>query len=406
MKLSLFNSRKLNIILLLSFILILMFSFSVSAAPSWMDVVDDIGEKIDLALEQYEDGKVKIARESVTNAYFGPFEGEEMEQAIQRNIGSQVAFKVEYAFTQIKELMKNGASQSEVEKRADKLIQDLKQYANELDELAPRENNSPLSKFIYSLLIIVREGFEAILVLSAIIAYLIKSGNQDKLKTVYSSTAVAILASILTAVAFKYLFNVSAFSQEILEGVTMLLAMVVLFSVSFWMLSKIETKKWENYIQGKVENSISTGRSLTLALAVFLAVYREGAETVLFYQALIIDTAKSNYGMIGLGFLVGSMLLALIYIVIRKGSDKLPLKPFFAITSILMYYLTVVFAGKGIRELQEAGVVGTSIIEGWPTVNLIGLYPTWQTISLQVILIIAAVAGGLYYFVGSKKKEA
>lgn len=390
--------NKISGLLLMSMVLLILLTPTGQAASSWQGVVEDIEVMINQALSQYQAGEVETARQSITDAYFGSFEGEEMEQAVQQNIGSRNAFKVEYMFTQIKELMKAGASQKEVEEMARLLLEELRAYAVQLDKAAPKVDNSPFGKFVYSFLIIVREGFEAILVISAIIAYLIKSGNKDKLRSVYNSTFIAILASILTAIAFKYIFYISDASQEILEGVTMLLAMVVLFSVSFWLISKVEAKKWEKYIKGKVKSSLTTGSSFALWLAAFLAVYREGAETVLFYQALIADTDKSNYGMIGLGLLAGLLVLAIIYIVVRRGSIKLPLKPFFLSTSALMYYLTFVFAGKGIRELQEAGVIGMGYLEGWPTVSLLGIYPTWQSISLQVVLIIIAIYGLIYYF--------
>ncbi|SDC11792.1 MULTISPECIES: FTR1 family iron permease [unclassified Candidatus Frackibacter] len=394
------SKKKLLIVVLAMLILTAGFTLTSHAANSWHNVVNDIEVKINEGLSHYSNGDVKAAKESVTDAYFGPFEGEEMEQAVQRNVGSQNAFKVEYMFTQIKKLMGKGAPKQEVEQMATMLIKELKAYATQLDKVAPREETSPFSQFIYSFMIIVREGFEAILIIGAIIAYLIKSGNKDKVKAVYGSTGLAVVASIITAVLLQFVFKISGVGQEILEGVTMLLAMVVLFSVSFWLISKVEAKKWEEYIQGKVEDSLTTGNSFALWSAVFLAVYREGAETVLFYQALIADANKSSYGMIGLGFLVGCVALVAIYLIVRYGSVKLPLKPFFIGTSTLLYYLAFVFAGQGVRELQEAGVVGLGKIEVIPTISWLGIYPTWQTLSLQVVLVLAAVIGIGYQFLG------
>ena len=398
-------NNRFNRLLLIFFMLsVLIVNFTVDTyAASWHDVTEDIEVRINKGLKLYRQGDVEGAKKSVTDAYFIPFEGEEMEQAIQRYIGGQNAFKVEYMFSQIKKLMDKGASQQQVQELANLLEKELEVYATSLNELAPREDDSPLAKFVYSFMIIVREGFEAILVISAILAYLIKSGNKDKLKTVYNSTIVAIIASFLTAILFKYVFHISGFGQELLEGITMLLAMVVLFSVSFWLISKVEAKKWEEYIQGKVKDSLATGNSWALWSAVFLAVYREGAETVLFYQALFAKTDKSAYGMIGLGFLVGCVALAIIYMIVQKGSLKLPLKPFFMVTSGLLYYLAFVFAGQGMRELQEASVLGTTRIDGLPTITWLGVYPTWQTLSLQVLLLIAAIIGLVYSFKGNEQ---
>ncbi|KXS37216.1 MAG: high-affinity iron transporter [Candidatus Frackibacter sp. T328-2] len=397
------NKKKLLIVVLAMLIVTIGFTLTSHAANSWQNVVNDVEIRVNEGLNHYADGNLKAAKESITDAYFGPFEGEEMEQAILKNIGSRNAFKVEYMFTQIKKLMDKGAPQQEIQRMATMLIKELKAYATQLDKVAPREEKSPFSQFVYSFLIIVREGFEAILIIGAIIAYLIKSGNKDKVKAVHGSTGLAILASIITAILLQFVFKISGVGQEILEGVTMLLAMVVLFSVSFWLISKVEAKKWEEYIQGKVEDSLTTGNSFALWSAVFLAVYREGAETVLFYQALIADADKSSYGMIGLGFLVGCVALVAIYLIVRYGSVKLPLKPFFIGTSTLLYYLAFVFAGEGIRELQEAGVVGLGKVEAVPTIGWLGIYPTWQSLALQAILVIAAVIGLGYYFLGNDR---
>ncbi|SJZ49082.1 FTR1 family iron permease [Selenihalanaerobacter shriftii] len=399
------NKKRLLVIFLTMTLLVTAFTLTSYAAVSWQEVVNDVKVRVTKGLSQYKNGNLKAAKKSITDAYFGPFEGEEMEQAIQRNIGSQNAFKVEYMFTQMKKLMDKGASQQEVEQMATMLIKELKVYATQLDKVAPREKSSPFGQFIYSFLIIVREGFEAILIIGAIIAYLIKSGNRDKVKAVHGSTGLAIVASIVTAILLQFVFKISGVGQEILEGVTMLLAMVVLFSVSFWLISKVEAKKWEEYIQGKVEDSLTTGNSFALWSAVFLAVYREGAETVLFYQALIADADKSSYGMIGLGFLVGCVALVAIYIIVRYGSVKLPLKPFFIGTSTLLYYLAFVFAGEGIRELQEAGVIGLGKIETVPTISWLGIYPTWQSLSLQALLVLVAVIGLGYYFLGNDQDK-
>ncbi|GAB6100206.1 hypothetical protein JCM16358_20850 [Halanaerocella petrolearia] len=397
--------KQKRLLFLILAVAVLLTGFSpASHAASWQDVTDDIEVRINQGLDLYKNGDIKEAKKSITDAYFGPFEGEEMEQVIQKNIGGQNAFKVEYMFNQIKKLMDKGVSQQQVKGMATKLLNELKIYAKKLDKVAPREDNSPLSKFLYSLLIITREGFEAILVISAIMAYLIKSGNKEKLKTVYNSTFVAIAGSFVTAILFNYVFQTTGVARELLEGITMLLAMVILFSMSFWLISKVETKKWEEYIKGKVEDSLTTGNTWTLWWAVFLAVYREGAETVLFYQALFAKTDKSNYGMIGLGFLVGCLALAVIYLVVKKGSLKLPLKPFFIGTSTLMYYLAFVFAGDGIRELQEAGVVGARQISKVPTISWLGVYPTWQTLSLQVVLLVVAILGLGYYFLGDDQE--
>ncbi|TYB33009.1 MAG: FTR1 family iron permease [Flexistipes sinusarabici] len=396
---------KSKIFLAALFALLFVTTFSpAEAAGSWNDVTSEIKEYVDNGLKEYNKGNVRAAKQNITDAYFRVFEEEEMEQAIQANIGGQTAFKVEYMFGEIKKLMDKGASQQEVAEMAGLLIKDLNTYSVQLNELAPRKEQSPFQKLLYSLLIILREGFEAILIISAILAYLIKSGNKEKAKIVYNSTAVAIGASILTAFLFEYVLDISGLGQELLEGITMLLATAVLFFVSYWLISKVEAKKWQKYIEGKVENSLKTGNLWALWFVVFLAVYREGAETVLFYQALIADTDPSAYGMIALGFLIGCAGLVVMFLVIERTSLKLPLKPFFLGTSALLYYLAFVFAGQGVRELQESGVIGATALNGFPTIGWLGVYPTYQTVILQAIIIAAGIFAVMYNFIPKRAK--
>jgi high-affinity iron transporter len=142
-----------------------------------------------------------------------------------------------------------------------------------------------------------------------------------------------------------------------------------------------------------------------LAAAAFLAVFREGAETILFYQALVSGNPTST-GEIVLGFAAGTLVLVGIFLTLRYGSVRIPIKPFFIATSALLYYLAFVFAGQGVRELQEAGVVASTIIKGVPVIEILGIYPTLETLSLQSALVLAAIGGLIWQFLRSRKQIA
>jgi high-affinity iron transporter len=179
-------------------------------------------------------------------------------------------------------------------------------------------------------------------------------------------------------------------NQEIIEGATMLLAVAVLFYVSNWMVSKAEAEAWTGYIESKVKSSITRGSMFSLAFAAFLAVFREGAETILFYQALLASTEKYiNMVWVGLG--VGIVLLVIIYILIRAVSFRLPLKPFFLGTSILLFAMSITFAGNGIKELQEGNVIGVSPVPGVASIDILGIYPTLETLIPQAALLVITV---------------
>jgi high-affinity iron transporter len=252
-------------------------------------------------------------------------------------------------------------------------------------------NDSPVAMFIYALMIILREGVEAMLIVAAIIAYLAKTGHSDKIGVIRNSVLVALAASAVTAVAVKLVFNASAASQEVLEGATMLLAAVVLFSMSYWLVSKAEAEQWMAYIRDKVGGSLSQGSLKALWFASFLAVYREGAETVLFYQALLSGTTAQGGLAVAAGFGAGCVGLGAVYLAMRYGAMKLALRPFFMITGGLLYLMAFVFAGKGVMELVEGKVIQPQLVPWLPEFTPLGIFPYWQTAIPQLALIAAAI---------------
>ena len=240
--------------------------------------------------------------------------------------------------------------------------------------------------FLQSFLIIVREGFEAILVIGAIVAFLIKMGHRERLKSIWIGIGLGLLASAATVVVLKTVFAAIPASREIVEGLTMLIAVAVLFSVSYWLISKVEAAKWQKFIREKVSTALDAGGGKALALVAFLAVYREGAETALFYQALFNE--GPNVGVpLTLGILAGFAVLAVVFTLFYKYGVRIPMRPFFTVTSVLLYYMAFVFMGKGIRELQEGNVLPITVVSGAPHIDAMGIFPSVETLAGQAILI-------------------
>ena len=177
----------------------------------------------------------------------------------------------------------------------------------------------------------------------------------------------------------------------------MLFATAVLFYVSYWLISKMEVSRWQQYVKSKVDSSIGRGSVIALGFAAFLAVYREGAETILFYQALY--SSADSHSAVTLGFAAGTLPLVALFFLVKYGSVRIPIAPFFAVTSALLYYLAFTFAGKGVLELQEAEWVSSSHIEGLPAIAFFGIYPTWEGILLQSVLAAALIIAVVYSFV-------
>ncbi|MDR1916693.1 MAG: FTR1 family iron permease [Synergistaceae bacterium] len=425
---------------------------------SWNEIVDQMHIALDNAGDAYEKGDADAGKNFVNDAYFGYYEKEGVERTVMSFISGKRATTVEYQFSVIKGKMTQGAPVGEVRDALDNLKTMLREDANILDgsedpadsswsdivdqmyialdnagdayargdadagkgfvdevrdaldtlktvlsEDATGEGGSRSAQgagstglFMASLLIILREGFEAILVIAAIAAYLIRSGNANQTRVVYGSGIAALVASGIAAVAMQSLFEISGTAnQEILEGAAMLLAVVVLFFVSNWMVSKAEAEAWKHYIEGKVQSAVETGSSFALGAAAFLAVFREGAETILFYQALL-GRVEGSSSMVWLGFLVGCAALVVIFALVRYGSLAIPIKPFFMGTSILMYIMSIAFAGGGVKELQEAGVIGVTMLNFEP-IDILGIYPTIETLAPQIVLLLLAVVSIFHY---------
>ncbi|MBQ9629362.1 MAG: FTR1 family iron permease, partial [Synergistaceae bacterium] len=277
----------------------------------------------------------------------------------------------------------------------------------------PTEKRAPVSRdwltFITAFGLLVREGLEAILVIVAIVAYLIKTGNKHMLKGVYLGSFAAIIASVILAWFLDYMMgDESGVARELLEGWTMFLAVAVLFYVSNWMLSKADTIAWENYISGKVQQSIDSKSQWTLIFAAFIAVMREGAELILFYSAAFTG-GMSNPTYIAYGIGAGVLVLAAVWVAFRYFSVKLPLRAFFLFTSILLFLMCISFMGKGVQELTEADVItGRTVIPAMKgfTIEILSIYDRAETLIPQIMLVVAAAWITIPHLFRKKNKEA
>ncbi len=243
--------------------------------------------------------------------------------------------------------------------------------------------------FSSSLSIIVRESLEAFLIIAAMIAALSAMNEKKSVKFVHIGWMAAIVAGFATWWVSSTLVRISGAQAEMIEGVTSLLAAAVLFYVSYWLISKVEVEKWKEYIESKVK--LAVGKSAAaMAFVAFLAVYREALETVLFYQALIFQ-AGSSAGAVLWGFVVGTVVVAVLSIALFKLSVRLPIKYLFSITGLSLYALSFMLIGKGVHELQEAGVISETVADFVPHLSALGIYPTYESFLPQTVVIAAIV---------------
>lgn len=386
--------RKLLLILLVPLILVLAGQTPVSAAKSWNKVVDEIELTLQQSLAVYESGEVEKAKKLINDAYYGIYEKEGMEIAVKSKISGRRANTEEYAYTAIKKLMTNKASEAQIQREMNTLITMMREDAA---QMGGGKQQNPVEIFLEALLTLLREGVTVLLVIGAAVACLTKSGNASQTRKIYYGFVTAIGVSFLTAVLLQKIFGSNSANQRLLEGATLLAAMAVLLSINYRMLGRVKAKgpAAPNGVEGEIPVSLSGSNTMIAGLAAFLAVYGKGTGTVLLYQALFSD-ADGQSGIIWGGFGLGCLILAGIFQLVCYVSRKMPLKPFFIGTSILLYLLALSFAGSGLKGLQEAGIIGATAASGFPVSDILGIYPTWETLLPQLALLALAGAGVIY----------
>jgi high-affinity iron transporter len=262
--------------------------------------------------------------------------------------------------------------------------------------------SSPYFVFLNSMTIILREGLEAALIVAAILAFLRSSGQHGAAYYVHLGWIGAMVATLISWFIAAFLIKVSGSNRELIEGIASLLAAFVLFYVSYWLLAKLEAQRWMDFIKTKIEAALSTGHVMALAGVAFLAVYREGLETVLFYQALLLQGAASPSYVL-LGFFLGLGLLTLVILAIFKAGLKIPLRYFFGLTSGLLYILATIFAGEGIYRLQQVDLLSKTPLNFTPVPTL-GIYPNAEGFLIQVGMLVLFLGSLLWFFVLAPKK--
>jgi len=249
-----------------------------------------------------------------------------------------------------------------------------------------------LPYFLYSSGILLREGLEALLVILALVAGTREAGQAARARDVYIGGLLALGVSIALAWAVNHLIGDN--TSDTLEGIFQITAAATLFYVSSWLTSKSQAQQWNSFIKAQVDAAKrSKGPSIALGLTAFLAVMREGAETIVFFQALVSGaTERAERHAVFAGVVVGAIGLAVIFLCLRNLVSRIPIGAFFSATSVLLYALAVIFIGQGIASFQESGVMSATFINHLPTLPMFGFFPTIQTIVAQAILILLAAA--------------
>ncbi|WP_150572513.1 cytochrome c/FTR1 family iron permease [Pseudomonas fluorescens] len=312
-------------------------------------LLDYTASTLDKSLAAYRDGDHDQAYDLSVAAYL---EGFELVESSLDNIDAQVRKDTEKALMAYRQSLQDGLPFAQAEQR-------LSEAKIKLDAAAKLLGSDGLSwslSYISGLLILLREGLEAILVLAAILAFLRNTGQQSAVRSVNVGWALALVAGFATWAVAAYLIDVGGAQRELLEGCTALFASVMVLWLGVWMHDRRHAAAWQDYIKSSL---VGGGGRFGFALLAFFSVYRELFEVILFYETLWLQSGPAGHNAVLAGGATALVLLVGLAWVILRGSAKLPLALFFSINAALLCALSVVFAGHGIKALQEAGILGT-----------------------------------------------
>lgn len=333
----------------------------------------------------YGDGRRDDAERLAIRAYLDGFEPVEAGLAA---LDPALVRETEAQMMELRGALDRGAPPDEVERRVDALEA---RFARARDVLDAPTGLSPVTAFVSSFLILAREGLEAILVLAAVMAFVRRAGRSEALPYVHAGWLAALGAGALTWAAATFAIEVSGAGREITEGATALIAAAMLLYVGYWLHDKAHAKAWSRFIGQQVGHALGRRTRWALAAVAFLAVYREVFEVVLFYQALWVQAGPQGLRGVLAGLVAAAVALGGVAWLILRYSVRLPIGPFFAVTSIVLAAMAVVFAGRGVAALQEAGVVSVTPIR-FVSLPAVGLFPTTQTLAAQALMALAVAA--------------
>ena len=332
----------------------------------------------------YAAGDVAGAQTLALSAYLDGFE---LAEAGLSTVAPELVRDVEGAMIGYRAALDEQAPAAEVQAHADR-IHGL------LDSARRALGDGTLAggvAFTSAAVILLREGLEAMLLLGAILAFLKRTERREAVRWVHAGWIAALALGIGTWVAATWLLRIGGATRELTEGITALVAAGILFYVGFWMHDKLSAQRWNAFLREQMQRALERRTLVGMAAISFVAVYREVFETVLFYQALWAQVSADGRSAVLGGAAAAAVALAALGWAIFRFGLKLPLRQFFAGSAAVMFVLAVVFAGKGVMALQEAGKLPISPVR-FPRIDLLGIYPTLQSLAAQLLLVLAAVS--------------
>ena len=370
---------------------------TVSAGTSRDDAILEIQKvrvSIDQTLALLKQGQKDLAFESAKDGYLNHFE---LVEAPLRIIDNDLTIDTEGRFADIRQLIRDHGP---VDTIRDKLIA-LRGALDTIErKLTATGAAAPALILGQSFLIIFREGFEVVLLVSILLGYLEAARSPALIKPILIGIGLACVATIVTVVLLRVVFESLPFSLEVLEGITAMIAVVMLFYVSFWLVARMEHKRWMEFVRARLWTAVSLGSTFSLVMVGFTAVYREGFETALFYQALwSFGAGLGVWVLAGLG--CGLVALTAVAFVMFRLGRRVPVKQFMNIAVTFVMITSVTFLGNAVHALQAGDLIAYHRLDSWPHIPIFlsqvtGYWNTVQSIVAQIILSLIYIGGAAY----------
>jgi high-affinity iron transporter len=349
------------------------------------------------ALTAFKAGDRARAYTLARNAYLDHFEFVEVPLRLRN---PNLVLDTEFTFAELRNEIRSGASLSTVRGSVVKLRHQLLDVDRELGK---KGIAAPLIAFGFSFSILFREGVEAVLLIAILLGSLAAGSAANYKRPLGLGVAAAVVATAITWVLATLVIDIAPVNRELLEAITALFAVVVLIAVSFWLVQRLEHKRRMEFMRARTASAIAAGSTAAFVGLGFTAVYREGFETVLFYQALsLFAEGLGLYVWLGIAAAVAA-LAAVGYAILGLGK-KLPLKPMLITGASILLLLSVAFTGNAVRSLQSADVItATPVHAGWARLpvfvaELTGIHPTTQGLIAQAVLLGIFALGAAWVF--------
>jgi high-affinity iron transporter len=367
-----------------------------------IDLLDQTRASVDQTLALIKAGKAEQALDEARNGYLSHFELVEIPLRIADN---ELTITAETQFSYVRQAIKDGAPLDQIRDEILVLRGMLDQAERKLTDAGV---GGPTLMATQGFLILFREGFEVVLLLSVLLGYLEAARTPHFIKPILLGVALAAVATVITVLIMPTLFDLLPVGREVLEAVTALAAVAVLFYVSFWLIARLEHKRWMEFVRARLWSAISVGSTGSLVAVGFTAVYREGFETALFYQSLLsFGDGLGRYILLGVGLAV--IALAGVAWLVFKVGRKLPVRTFMNAAVAMVMATSVAFLGNAMQTLQAADVIAYRRTSG-PRLPIFlaeatGVWPTVPSLVAQAGLAMVYVLGALYVFVVKPRRN-